>query len=612
MGPDSDSNDVRTTASPRGPRASRAEKSGVAVCERDTAREMLPDWMVMRPMRMRGLKSKGNGIGSERRRRADGLGSNGKGGGNGNGNGIDVNRKSDFKITETDETTGSGDGQDGTGDLEASDDIRSDDELLGSDTDEEDGRRRASVVRESERTDGDGEALARGHTEFKVYKRRWFGLVQLVLLNIIVSWNWLSFAANSTTAAEYYNVTSSSINWLSTGFLFAFVVASPFVVYTLHRGGPKPSIIAASVLILVGNWIRYAATRVGTHGSFGGLMVGQILTGLAQPFVLAAPTRYSDLWFTNRGRIAATAVMSLANPLGGALAQLIDPAWVHQASDIPNMVLYISIIATVASIPSFFLSAKPPTPSSHSGTQPKHQLIPSLRFLISSPEFWMIMIPFTFYVGLFNSLSSLLNQILQPYSFTEDDAGIAGALLIVVGLVASAITSPIIDKTKSYLLACKVLVPIIAVCYLAFTWAPQTRTILAPYVTLSILGAASFSLIPIVLEYLIEITHPVAPEVTSTICWTGGQLFGGIFIIVSDALRASGPNDGTADDHTDRPPGNMFRSLIFQTVLALVVVPLPLALGCCGRQEGVRMRRVDADRAAAERRYTAGGGQLLA
>ena len=160
----------------------------------------------------------------------------------------------------------------------------------------------------------------------------------------------------------------------------------------------------------------------------------------------------------------------------------------------------------------------------------------------------MIAIPYAFYVGLFNSISSLINQILQPYSFTEDEAGIGGALLIVVGLVTSAVTSPIIDRTKSYLIAIKICVPIIAICYLAFTWAPQTRTIVAPYVILSILGASSFSLVPIVLEYLIEITHPVAPEVTSTICWTGGQLLGGIFIIVSDALRASGANDGTADD----------------------------------------------------------------
>lgn len=208
----------------------------------------------------------------------------------------------------------------------------------------------------------------------------------------------------------------------------------------------------------------------------------------------------------------------------------------------------------------------------------------------------MIMLPFTVYVGLFNSISSLINQILQPYSYTETESGIAGALLIVVGLVVSAITSPIVDKTKTFLIAIKIQVPIVALAYLAFTWAPQVRTVVAPYAILAILGSASFSLVPVVLEYLIEITHPVSPEVTSTICWAGGQLLGGIFLIVSDALRAPGVSDGTADNGTTRPPGNMYKALIFQTVLALVVVPLPLALGCCGRHPHVRMRRVEADR----------------
>jgi MFS family permease len=214
----------------------------------------------------------------------------------------------------------------------------------------------------------------------------------------------------------------------------------------------------------------------------------------------------------------------------------------------------------------------------------------------------MIMVPFTVYVGLFNSISSLINQLLQPYSFTETQAGIAGALLIVVGLVTAAITSPIIDKTKTFLFAIKLQVPIVAISYLAFTWAPQTRNIAAPYAILSVLGAASFSLVPVVLEYLIELTHPVSPEVTSTICWSGGQLLGGIFILVSNALRDPRPNDGSLDDHTNRPPGNMWRALIFQTVIAMVVIPLPLALGCCGRDRKVRMRRVEADKEANDAR----------
>ncbi|KAH8428190.1 putative cell surface receptor/MFS transporter (FLVCR) [Aspergillus melleus] len=62
---------------------------------------------------------------------------------------------------------------------------------------------------------------------YKVYKRRFWGLLQLVLLNIVVSWDWLTFSSISTTASEHFGVSESAINWLSTGYLFAFCVASP-------------------------------------------------------------------------------------------------------------------------------------------------------------------------------------------------------------------------------------------------------------------------------------------------------------------------------------------------------------------------------------------------
>lgn len=117
----------------------------------------------------------------------------------------------------------------------------------------------------------------------------------------------------------------------------------PVTIWTLHWG-PKPSIITAAVLILVGNWIRFAGSYSRDGGLYGVVMFGQILTGLAQPFVLSAPTRYSDMWFTNRGRVAATALASLANPFGAALGQLIVPFMVTGPADISNAVLYVAII----------------------------------------------------------------------------------------------------------------------------------------------------------------------------------------------------------------------------------------------------------------------------
>jgi sugar phosphate permease len=80
------------------------------------------------------------------------------------------------------------------------------------------------------------------------------------------------------------------------------------------------------------------------------VIFGQIIIGFAQPFVLAAPTRYSDLWFTDKGRVTATAVASLANPLGGALGQLIGPLWATQPGDIPNMVLYTAVIVSASDL----------------------------------------------------------------------------------------------------------------------------------------------------------------------------------------------------------------------------------------------------------------------
>ncbi|KAH8904382.1 major facilitator superfamily domain-containing protein [Coniochaeta sp. PMI_546] len=423
--------------------------------------------------------------------------------------------------------------------------------------------------------------------EYKVYKRRWFGLVQLTLLNIIVSWDWLTFSPVSSNAALYFRTDETTINWLSTAFLFSFVVATPLTIYVLHLG-PKPSIMTAAALVLAGNWIRYGGSHSKTEdgGLFGVVMFGQILTGLAQPFVLSAPARYSDLWFTNRGRVAATALVSLANPFGAALGQLIVPFWVSGPGDVSNMVLYVAIISSACSIPSFFIPAKPPTPAAPSSETPKLSLRESIHILTSHLEFWLLLIPFAVYVGFFNSVSSLVNQIMEPYGFSDTDAGIAGALLIVVGLVAAAITSPILDRTKSFLLAIKIAVPLLALSFLVFIWMPPTRTLAGPYVVLSVLGASAFSLVPVAVEFLVELTHPISPEVTSTIAWSGGQLLGGIFIVISDALK-----DGVDGD----PPFNMHRALIFTAVVALAVAPLPMCLGLFGREEKVLLKRVRSD-----------------
>lgn len=155
----------------------------------------------------------------------------------------------------------------------------------------------------------------------------------------------MTFAPVASHAAAYYDVSESTINWISIAFFLAFVAVFPISIAILHRG-PKLAFMAAAVLILIGNWIRYAGSTKSSGGNVAYAMAGEIVIGFAQPFILAAPTRYSDLWFTNRGRVAATALTSLANPFGAALGQLITPLWVSKSSDMSNAVLYVSILVS--------------------------------------------------------------------------------------------------------------------------------------------------------------------------------------------------------------------------------------------------------------------------
>ncbi|PHH91239.1 hypothetical protein CDD83_1198 [Cordyceps sp. RAO-2017] len=397
---------------------------------------------------------------------------------------------------------------------------------------------------------------------------------------------WLTYAPVAGAAAEYYGVGLATINWLSTAFFLAFVAVFPLAIAALHRG-PRPALVVAAVLMLAGNWVRYAGSTARGGGHMAPAMAGQILIGFAQPFILSAPTRYSDIWFTDGGRVAATAVASLANPLGGALAQLVCPLWVRQPGDVSQMVLYVSVISTIACAPAFFVPAHPPTPVGPSSETPKLNLRQSARAVGGSPELWLVLVPFFVQVGLFNSVSSLLNQMMVPYGFSDDQAGVAGAVLIFVGLVFAAVASPVLDRTKAFLPAIRLFVPLISLCYLAFVWMPETRAVAGPYVVLAVLGAASFASVPVALEFLTELSHPLSPEVTSTTAWAGGQLFGAVFVLVGGAL-AAGPD---AD-----PPANMKSSLVFHGVVAMLVAPMPLFLGLFGRKDKVLLRRIKYNR----------------
>ncbi|KAF5985633.1 salicylate 1-monooxygenase [Fusarium coicis] len=76
----------------------------------------------------------------------------------------------------------------------------------------------------------------------------------------------------------------------------------------------------------------------------------------------------------------------------------------------------------------------------------------------------------------------------------------------------------------------------------------------------------------------------VGAEITSTTARAGGQLLGGCFIILGNGMKAAESAD---------PPRKMKDFTVFQAVLAMAMIPLPLMLGMFGRSDQVALKRTN-------------------
>ncbi|WZH50154.1 MFS-type transporter [Fusarium acuminatum] len=288
-----------------------------------------------------------------------------------------------------------------------------------------------------------------------------------------------------------------------------------FVTIELLDWGLRPTLISDSALLLIGNWVRYAGSYSSDGSTVSFVAVAQALLGMSQSLVLSAPTRFSETWFTRKGRVTATAVMSLANPAGAAIWSIIVTLWTNEPSDISSVVLYVAITSSAVAIPGLFIPGAPPTPPSPTHHIERPRVLPSLRILIRSLECYLIIIPFWVYIGLFVATTSLVNQIVTPYGFSDTEAGLGGGLLIILVLVCSAITARIIGRTKKFNLVIKCGVVVGGLCYLALVWDPDAKEIGALYAVLCCIGISSLSIVPVVLEVLTEFSYPAGAEITS-------------------------------------------------------------------------------------------------
>ena len=394
----------------------------------------------------------------------------------------------------------------------------------------------------------------------RTYKRRWFGVAIVALLNFMTAFSIIIYAPVADLTRQYFRLSSlTPVNWIYISAMFVYVVVSPISIFVTKRG-TRLALVTGAALLILGSWLRYIGART---NSFACVIVGSILCGASQPFALNIATHYTNIWFAQGGRLTATALMSLSNPLGQAVSSLVVPFMATNVAELPNMTLYVAILFTGTSCLTVFTPVRPPTPILE--VRNKVDLRETLRGMSKNVNFLCILVAVSIYIGLFNALATLLEQITSPYGFSDIDAGILGAVLVVFGLIASAAVAPILDRTRAYKVPLSLAVTAIILSYFAIIFMIRQYTLsvfIGVLVFVALIGASSLITLPLILELAADVTFPAAPEFSSSIMWMGGQLLSGIIIVIMDALRQGN--------------GLYTHSLIFMVVIA--TIPLPFVV----------------------------------
>lgn len=363
----------------------------------------------------------------------------------------------------------------------------------------------------------------------KIYGYRWVVLV--VFMGVIAANQlaWITFAPITSVAAKYYGVSDLSIALLSMSFMIVYIFVSIPASWVIDTYGFRLSVTIGALLTGV---FGLARGLVGDNYTL--VLISQIGIAVGQPFILNALTKVAARWFPILERATASGLGSLAMYLGIVIGMMVTP-WLVLNYSINSMLLFYGIAALVAA--GFFLifsREHPPTPASPPGQEERSLVFDGLKQMMRMRDFLLLLAIFFIGLGVFNSVTTWIEDILRPRGFSILQAGVIGGLMVVGGILGALVLPILSDHYRKR-------VPFIILSLAAATLGLVGIAFLDNYTLLMlsafVMGFFLLSAGPIGFQYGAEITYP-APEGTSNgMLLMMGQISGIIFILGMDSFK---------------------------------------------------------------------------
>lgn len=392
------------------------------------------------------------------------------------------------------------------------------------------------------------------NSQVRVYGYRWIMLAAFMLVVAANQLLWITFASVTGDAARFYGVSDLAIGLLSMIFMIVFIIASIPASWVIDTYGIRIGVGIGAALTGLFGLLRglFAA-------DYTGVLIAQIGIAVGQPFVLNAIAKIAGRWFPLNERATATGMGTLAIYLGIFVGLTLTPLLVLRSSIPTTLMVYGAFSTAIAILFLILVRERPPTPV---GEETRSLVFDGFKRLFHQREFILLLILFFVGLGVFNAVTTWIEEILRPRGFSIDQAGLVGGLMVLGGVVGAIVIPLLSDRMRRrvpfIILALAGAIPGL----IGITFATSYSLLLA---SAFVLGAFLLSSGPLGFQYAAEVTYP-APEGTSNgLLLLAGQVSGIVFIIGMDALKSPAT-------------GSMATSLLILTGLMVVCLALATRL----------------------------------
>jgi cyanate permease len=359
---------------------------------------------------------------------------------------------------------------------------------------------------------------------------RWVVLTVFMLVMGVQQLLWITFAPITTSAAAFYKVSDLDIGILSMIFMLVYILVSIPASWLIDTYGFRTAVGIGALFTGVFGIIRGVFAD-----SYSLVLVSQIGIAIGQPLIVNAVTKVAARWFILKERATATGMSWLAGYLG-LIAGLTFTPYLTEEFSIPEMLYIYGIISIVAAAAFILFSREKPRNTVYSADKEEKVLVfDGLKQLMVKKDFVLFNIVFFIGMGVFNGLSTWIENVLKPRGFSSAQAGIIGGLMVACGVLGSGIIPMLSDRfhnrSKFILLAVAGCVPgLIGITYASSYW--------LVLVSAGILGFFMLSTAPVGFQYCAEIGYPVPEGASTGVLMLMGQLAGIVFIFGMDIFKS--------------------------------------------------------------------------